>query len=187
MVSLILACEIAFWVVIVAGLATRYLLHRRRLGLALLALTPAIDLVLLIAAGVDLHRGAAADFAHGLAAIYLGFSLAYGHRLIAWADVRFAHRFAGGPAPVKLYGSRYTVACWADVARTGLAAVIGGGVIWLLTAVATGPTQALEATRSVVGIVFVLDLLWAVGYTLWPRPAPADASAHGTKIGVGSR
>ena len=137
MVALILGCEIAFWVVIVAGLATRYLLRRRRLGLVLLALTPVIDLVLLIAAGADLHRGAAADATHGLAAIYLGFSLAYGHRLIAWADVRFAHRFAGGPAPVKLYGSRYTIACWADVARTGLAAAIGGGVLWLLTAVAT--------------------------------------------------
>lgn len=174
MVFLILGCEIAFWVVIVAGLATRYLLHRRRLGLVLLALTPVIDLVLLLAASVDLHRGAAADYAHGLAAIYLGFSLVYGHRLIAWADVRFAHRFSGGPAPVKLYGSRYAIACWTDVARAALAAVIGCGVIWLLVAVATGPTQNLEAARSVFAIVLVVELLWAASYTVWPRTAPAD-------------
>ncbi len=48
---------------------------------------------------IDLARGATAGFGHGLAAAYLGFSVAFGHGLIRRADERFAHRFAGGTAP----------------------------------------------------------------------------------------
>ncbi|WP_416446041.1 hypothetical protein AB3K78_02960 [Leucobacter sp. HNU] len=97
--AIIIGCEIAFWVLIAAGLAARYLLRRPRLGIVLLALTPVVDLILLGAAAFDLRGGGRADFAHSLAAIYLGFSIAYGHRMIKWADVRFAHRFAGGRLP----------------------------------------------------------------------------------------
>ncbi|WP_424326067.1 hypothetical protein [Gordonia sp. (in: high G+C Gram-positive bacteria)] len=34
-----------------------------------------------------------------LARLYLGVTVVFGPRLIRWADARFAHRFAGGPAP----------------------------------------------------------------------------------------
>ena len=40
-------CEIAFWFVILLGLATRYILNQQTLGLFFLALTPIIDLILL--------------------------------------------------------------------------------------------------------------------------------------------
>lgn len=70
---------------------------------------------------------------HGLAAIYIGFSLAYRHRLIGWADLRFAHRFADGPAPQKLCGKAYTRRFWGDVVRTSLAAVIAGALTAALT------------------------------------------------------
>jgi hypothetical protein len=36
---------------------------------------------------------------HVLAGFYLGSSLAFGPAIVRWADARFAHRFAGGPAP----------------------------------------------------------------------------------------
>ena len=48
---------------------------------------------------IDLRRGAPAQFAHGLAAVYLGFSVVFGHAAVRWADRRAAHRWAGGPAP----------------------------------------------------------------------------------------
>ena len=48
---------------------------------------------------IDLRAGATADVFHGLAAIYVGVSVAFGHRMIRWADEHFAHRFAGGPPP----------------------------------------------------------------------------------------
>lgn len=39
-VAIIAACEILFWVFVIAGLAARYLLERRRLGAALLVMAP---------------------------------------------------------------------------------------------------------------------------------------------------
>ncbi|MBG9582404.1 membrane protein, partial [Bacillus thuringiensis] len=54
---LIVACEIGFWIVITLGLLTRYILKKNKLGLFFLALTPVIDLILLVVTGVDLYRG----------------------------------------------------------------------------------------------------------------------------------
>ena len=98
--AVIVACEVGFWVVLFAGLATRYLWRRPRLGAALLVCVPLVDLVLLVASALDLRYGRGeADVAHGLAAVYLGVSVAWGHSMVRWADARFAHRFAGGPSP----------------------------------------------------------------------------------------
>lgn len=97
----IVACEAAFWLLLASGLAARYLSQRRRLSTALLASVPLIDIVLLALTVLDLRRGATATFAHGLAAAYVGFTVAFGPIVIRWADERFAHHFAGGPAPSK--------------------------------------------------------------------------------------
>jgi hypothetical protein len=99
MIVFIAAAEIGFWVLVAAGLLTRYAFHRRRLGMLLLAMTPLVDLALLAAVTLDLRNGATASTGHALAAVYLGVSVAFGARFVAWADVRVAHRFAGGPAP----------------------------------------------------------------------------------------
>jgi hypothetical protein len=60
-----------------------------------------IDLLLLGFTGADLRRGTTATFAHGLAAAYVGFTIAFGGVAVKWADEHFAHRFAAGPAPTK--------------------------------------------------------------------------------------
>ena len=44
-VAAIVACEIGFWVVLAAGLLTRYVLRRPRAGAALLVCVPLVDLV----------------------------------------------------------------------------------------------------------------------------------------------
>lgn len=173
-IAVIVACEVAFWVAIGLGLVARYPLRRPRLGLILLASVPLIDLILLVATAVHLRSGAVAGVEHGLAAIYIGFSLAYGHRLICWADVRFAHRFAGGPPPEKLFGAAYARHCWGDVGRTSLAAVIAGtltaGLTWWIDDPAR--TDALRENYSWLALVWGLDLVWAVSTVLWPRRAP---------------
>src|SRR5690606_40858753 len=101
LLAVIVGCEIGFWVLLVSGLVARYLLRLRRLSTVLLVATPLVDLVLLIASVLDLRRGTVANVTHGLAAAYIGFSIAFGHNMIRWADQRFAHRFAGGPPPWK--------------------------------------------------------------------------------------
>ncbi|MBF6202149.1 hypothetical protein IU477_30245, partial [Nocardia cyriacigeorgica] len=53
----IAACEIGFWVLVVGGLLLRYLAGLRRAGMVTLALVPVLDVVLVIAVAIDLHRG----------------------------------------------------------------------------------------------------------------------------------
>lgn len=175
LVGVIVACEIGFWVCVLGGLLARYPLRRPRLGLVLLALTPVVDLVLLTATAVDLHRGNDATGAHGLAAIYLGFSIGYGRRMIAWADTRFAHHFAGGPAPVKLYGSAYAAKSWRDVGLTGLSVGIAALVLLALTEVAApgADTGVLSNTYRLLGLILAIEVIAAVSYTIWPRKEPA--------------
>jgi hypothetical protein len=99
--ALIVACEVGFWVVLLLALAVRYLLRKEPLSRALLICLPLIDLLLLVFTATDLRRGATATFAHGLAAAYIGFTVAFGGMAVKWADAHFAHRFAAGPAPTQ--------------------------------------------------------------------------------------
>ena len=86
---------------LLTGLPCRYLLRRHRLGDALLICVPLVDLILLVASIVDLRQGGQASFAHALAAIYVGASVAWGRSTVRWADARFAHRFTDGPPPLR--------------------------------------------------------------------------------------
>lgn len=98
-VGAIIGAEVAFWVLLVLGLLARYALKLKRTSTALLLSVPLADLVLIILVGLDLSRGSEPTSVHGLAAVYLGFSVGFGHYIISRADVWFAHRFADGPRP----------------------------------------------------------------------------------------
>ena len=140
LIVLIVTAEIAFWLTLFSGLATRYVLRRQRLGLALLAATPAIDLALLAVATIDLRRGGEAALPHALAAVYVGVSVAWGRRLVDWADVRFAYRFAGGPPPER-------------PARWGLAHAVRQRREWLRHLAAWGTGTAILG----IGVLVVGD------------------------------
>lgn len=177
LLPVIIAAEIGFWVLLAAGLTARYLLGRRRSGAILLAAVPVVDLVLLVATVIDLSRGATADFTHGLAAAYIGVSLAFGHSMVRWADQRFAHRFAGGPPPWRPPSggrarARYE---WREFAKAALAWAVSCGL--LLAAIAiVGDAERTEALEGwIVRLTLVLGIwaLWPITHTLWPsKPAP---------------
>lgn len=178
---LIIACEIGFWVFVLAGLFFRYILKQKSLGAALLICTPIIDLVLLLATAVDLRNGAVANTFHGLAAIYIGVSVVYGHSMIRWADVRFAHRFAGGPAPAPkpkfgLEHARYERKMWF---RHLFAWVIGCALLYgLIFYVGDAErTEALAGIMRVWTVVLVIDFLISFSYTLWPRKQKGSGAA----------
>lgn len=172
---ILVACEIGFWVFLIAGLVARYVFRRGRTSAVLLVMAPLVDVVLLAATAINLHDGGTADWSHGLAALYIGFSVAYGHRLIQWADARFAHRFAGGAAPRRLTGAEYARVCWADAGRTAVAVIVAaailGALIWWVGD--SGRTQALMAMFPSLGIIETVFVLWAVSYTIWPRKPKA--------------
>ena len=162
-VGSIVACEVGFWVLLAAGPAARYGLRWPRVGAALLVCVPLVDVVLVVATVIDLRGGAVATAAHGLAGAYIGFSVAFGHGLIKAADVRVAHRFAGGPAPVpppQRGPLRVRLECqvWG---RALLAWFIACGVL-ILVMVAVGDasrTQQLSLWIQGLSAVLVLWLL----------------------------
>jgi hypothetical protein len=170
----IIACEIGFWVLLGAGLLARYVLRQRRLGAVLLLAVPLVDLVLLVVSVLDLRRGATANATHGLAAAYLGFSVAFGHSMVRWADQRFAHRFAGGPPPWRPPRAgpgriRHEWREWGKaVLAWAIACVLLGAAV--LAVDDPGRTAALSAWMGrltvVVAIWFVVSPLWA---TLFSR------------------
>lgn len=168
LVALIVAAEIAFWVLLAAGLAARYLLRRRRLSTVLLAGAPLVDLVLLTASAIDLGRGGTATSAHGLAAAYIGFSVAFGPSVIRWADERFAHRFAGGPPPWRpprggAERARYE---WRELGKAALAWAIASGLLAAAIAIAGDA----ERTEALLGWILRLTLVLAI-WSLWPIAA----------------
>ncbi|MFG2100732.1 hypothetical protein ACGFJ5_09015 [Micromonospora echinaurantiaca] len=176
LVAVIVACEVGFWVVLGAGLLARYPLRRPRLGAALLVCVPLVDLVLLAATAVDLRRGATADVTHGLAAAYLGFSVAFGHSMVRWADQRFAHRFAGGPPPVKppragWARTRYEWREWGKgLAGWAIACgLLGAAILWVDDA---------ERTRELanwIGKLTLAIVIWLVAFPLWETIFPRRA------------
>ena len=167
MVAAIIGAEIAFWVVLLAGLLARYLCRRRRLGGWLLVAVPLVDVVLLVLTVLDLRSGAEPEAVHGLAAVYLGFSVAFGHRMVQWADVRVAHRVAGGPPPDRMApgGTRERLrAEWADFGRALLAVAIS--VVLLLGASALAGEAA--DTTALLSWIPRLGIVLAVWFIGWP-------------------
>lgn len=175
MLGVIIGCEIAFWVLIAAGLLCRYMLKRTRTGAVLLLLTPAVDIVLLAVTVVHLRQGAEATFAHGLAAVYIGVSIAFGHAMVKWADERFAHRFAGGPppAPKAKYGQAHARQERIGWLRHLLAWAIGCACLAGMIGMVADPdrTETLLHTIKLWSVVLAIDFLISFSYTLSPRKA----------------
>jgi hypothetical protein len=133
--------------------------------------------VLLVATVIDLSRGATADFTHGLAAAYIGVSLAFGHSMVRWADQRFAYRFAGGPAPWRPpSGGRARARHeWREFAKAALAWAVSCGLLLAAIAIVGDAerTEALEAWIVRLTLVLGIWALWPITHTLWPsKPVP---------------
>ncbi|PTR28703.1 hypothetical protein C8K36_10364 [Rhodococcus sp. OK519] len=174
-VPLIVACEILFWVFLGTGLAARYLLRRPTLGAVLLVGAPLVDVILLVATTIDLSGGAVASSSHGLAAAYIGFSVAFGHSIIRWADARFAHRFADGAAPTKppRHGAARAIREWREFGKAVVAWAIACGLLLAAIAMVGEPSRTaalsdwIRALTAVLGIWGVI----ALSYTVFPARA----------------
>jgi hypothetical protein len=168
--ALIVGCEAAFWIVLFAGLAARYVLQWRRVSLILLVCVPLIDVALLAFTVMDLKTGATATFAHGLAAAYVGFTVAFGSTMVRWADRRFAHRFGRGPQPWKPPSAGWPAVLYE--VKLWLLCILATCIIYVLLVAIIGfvgqssRTEALEIWfRIPLGTVFfwfIFGPLWSV-------------------------
>jgi hypothetical protein len=172
LIAVIAACEIGFWIVLAAGLLARYKQRLRRTCEVLLLCVPLLDLVLLAATAIGLRNGATAGTGHGLSAAYLGYSVAFGHSMVRWADERFAHRFAGGPPPrgKPKYGAARTRYEWREFGKAALATAIACALLLAMIALVDDPdrTRALTAWLTRLGPVLAIWAVWPVSHTLWP-------------------
>ncbi|MFE9293389.1 hypothetical protein [Streptomyces niveus] len=179
-VTLIIICEVGFWVLLGLGLALRYFAKMPRASVAVLLCEPLLEILLLVVTAIDLKNGAEPDWKHGLAAVYIGFSVALGPELIKWADGRFAHRFAGGPPPVRppKYGKARMVHEWKTAARWIVASAIAMGLlqaaIWYVGS--DGETGSLQMWQQKMLFVIGINVVWALSYTLFPKKAPGGTA-----------
>ncbi|GAA3180223.1 MULTISPECIES: hypothetical protein [Streptomyces] len=175
-VTLIVACEVGFWVLLAAGLTLRYVCRMPRTGAAVLLLEPLLELALLIVTAIDLRGGATADWKHGLAAVYIGYTVAYGHYTIRWADGHVAHRFGGAPRPPKpprhgLARARHEGKLWL---RTVVMGAVAAGLLQLAVwYVGDGDTATLRGWQLTMARLVAVHGVIALSYLLWPKKAPA--------------
>ncbi|MET7936836.1 hypothetical protein [Streptomyces sp. NPDC005322] len=181
-VALIIACEVGFWVLLAAGLALRYPARKPKASVVVLLCEPLLELVLLVVTAIDLKHGAEPDWKHGLAAVYIGFSVALGHQTISWVDARVAHRFFGGPPPVRppKYGMARAAHEWKTAARWVLAAVIAmallQGAIWYVGD--DGEVGSLRAWQTKMLFAIGVNVVIALSYTLWPKRERAGSAVR---------
>ncbi|GAA2180443.1 hypothetical protein GCM10009847_18370 [Leucobacter tardus] len=165
----IIACEIGFWVVLGLGLATRYLLRMRRTSTVLLLCVPILDVALLTLIAWDLLANrAVADFSHGLGAVYLGFTIAFGHQIVTRVDAWFAHRFADGPEPWRppKSGAAQVRYEWQQWARMLLCAIIASVVLGGITLIVGDPDRTAELLGWIAR-VWIVTGVWLLGWPVW--------------------
>lgn len=166
--ALIVGCELAFWIVLFAAFAVRYLLHWHGISRFLLISVPLIDIVLLAFTILDLRSGTVATSAHGLATAYVGFTIAFGSTMVKWTDRQFAYRFGSGPVPAKPPSTgwssvRYELKLWA---RCLVAGLITCALLFVVIELVDQPgnTEMLEMWYRIPPAV---ALFWFIFGPLW--------------------
>lgn len=177
----IVACEIGFWVLLGLGLLVRYVFRARRLSTVLLIGVPVVDVVLLVVTALDLRRGAEVTAFHGLAAIYLGISVALGHRMVRWADRWFAYRFAGGPRPTKppKSGPARSAHEWKLFGLVVLGGLLAAAVLLALGQFATVNQAQRDALLARIPLIGVVLGVWFVAGPLWVSFSGDDGDRGG--------
>ncbi|WP_224277551.1 hypothetical protein [Streptomyces sp. LS1784] len=185
-VTLIVAAEVSFWILLGLGLAARYLLRWRRTSTALLIGLPVVDLTLYALTVLDLRGGATASWTHALAASYAGFSIGYGPSLVRWADRHFQYRFAGGPKPLPSpkYGPERTRYEWQVAGRTVVSAAVTLSLITLLVPLSAGAAHfgTFAQWYLKLGLAAVINVIVAGCYSLWPKEAPAGVVVENGRV-----
>ncbi|MFF4169102.1 hypothetical protein [Streptomyces sp. NPDC001744] len=182
-VTLVVVCEVGFWILLAAGLAARYPLKMPRTGLALLLCEPLLEVLLLVVTAIDLRNGAVPDWTHGLAALYIGYTVGHGHRTVKWLDGHAAHRLGGAPPPVGPPGygmarARHEGAVWLG---SVIAAAVASGLL-LLAALYVGDqgnTDSLRDWMSFAWRAAGVHGLIALSYAIWPKKAPPEKTPEG--------
>lgn len=160
MLPYIIACELGFWVAVILGLTLRYVARRPRLGVAFLLATPAIDVALLALSIIDLRNGGQPHWSHSMAAFYIGFSVAFGKRMINFADRIYQRKV------LHLQPSTPETNEWTLFGLAVLATVISVAITEVCIRLA--PIGAL-GLRDAYKSCAVMLIIWLITGPLWPQ------------------
>lgn len=158
--------EVLFWVFLVLGLLIRYALGWQKVSITLLILTPLTDFVQLILAFFDIANGSNPNFLHGMAAFYIGFSIAGGQQVVRSLDVYFDRRFNKGQKypPVTTNKSNLDKLSEArhEWRRAALAGVIALAIMLVLTYLA-GFSKSFWMIYWIIVVIFTVITWWLIG------------------------
>jgi hypothetical protein len=131
----------------------------------------------------DLLRGAEPTWTHGLAALYLGFTVGFGKLTVHKVDAWVAHRFAGGPPPEPRprEGAAARSHEWRLWGRVVVAWLVSCGVLGVLVLIATAPDQR-EVLAFWAGRATLVLVGWLVFGPLW-----SEVSTRTRQPGVSAR
>ena len=137
-------------------------------------------MALLALTAVDLHRGADPTQAHAMAAAYIGFTVAFGHSLVRWADQRVAFRFASGPPPDRppKAGPEKVRYEWREFGKLVVAWLVSC-LILLALAVVAGD---VSGDNILIGFAGVLCLVVVIWFATGPLPAVLNPANRRTGI-----
>ncbi|MGZ0085658.1 hypothetical protein ACWNXI_08790 [Caldibacillus thermoamylovorans] len=178
---LIIACEVLFWVFVISGLFTRYVLKWKMTSVCLFLCTILADLILLVVSVVDLAHGQTAKLSHSLAAVYIAVSVVYGRRMIQWADHQFVHLFLKMPKPKKslLFGKEHAkherLGWYRHLGAWAIGQAILLAMVWFVGDMSKAKELLVMAGRWT--LVLVVDFVWSFSYTVWPRKEPKETMA----------
>ncbi|MFI9380169.1 hypothetical protein [Kutzneria sp. NPDC052558] len=171
LLTLVIGSEIGFFVLLLAGLAVRYLVKMPKTGAVLLALSPVGYVVVLIVGAVELARGGAADIAHVFGAIIIGIVAVSGRHHLHTMDGWVRRRLAKQPKP-RLHGREFAHKQRTDFyRRTGewavVVALLAGG--YALTGFDPARGGQLLGGAWFWTVVLIIDFFWSFSYTVFPR------------------
>ncbi|WP_229837873.1 hypothetical protein [Cellvibrio zantedeschiae] len=143
---------------------------------AVLLCVPLLDLILLVATAIDLHHGATAEFAHGLAAVYLGFTVVYGGPLIKWLDQYAAYKFQSGEKieAEQKYGWSHTLDEWKQWLKGVAAGAIAAALLFLAISYVNQPEKTkllYDWFQYIFWVLLIWLVCWPVWYSLFPKKA----------------
>lgn len=176
----IVTAEILFWILLLAGLFVRYALNAPRIGAALLIATPVVDLVFLALVYIDLNNGGSPNFAHGLSAVYIGYSIALGPTIIRSLDVKFARRFGGDVEASRTENAHTYKTSLATWKRSCIAALISISLLVIGILIA-GFRDSFWLIYWLIVTVSIVGMWWYIGpfrekRKEKKRPQPAEKS-----------
>lgn len=175
LLALVIGSEVGFFVLLLAGLAVRYLLKMPRTGAVLLALSPLGYLAVLVAGAIDLADGGSADYAHVFGAIIIGIVAVSGRHHLHAMDVWVRRKLAKEPKP-QLSDREFARKQRTDFYRRAVewavvVALLAGG--YLLTGFDPVRGGELLSGAKFWTVVLVIDFFWSFSYTVFPRGTKA--------------